>query len=76
MKAQKIEPPANTVAIVVDVPHNKGAIRIYNSTENDAYIGTVGTEDAGFMVIIPWEGSWWFRVLGKLRVGFIAVQNS
>ncbi|KAK4065950.1 hypothetical protein Purlil1_13989 [Purpureocillium lilacinum] len=51
-KAQKIEPPANTVGIVVDVPHNKGAIRIYNSTENDAHIGTVGTEDAGFMVIM------------------------
>lgn len=51
-RSRRIEPPINTVAIVVDVPHNKGAVQIYNGALGDTHVKTVGTEDAGFMVIV------------------------
>ncbi|KAK3938102.1 hypothetical protein QBC46DRAFT_169887 [Diplogelasinospora grovesii] len=71
-KATKIVPPRGTVAIVVDVPENKGAIRVFEDA-SDQYLGGVGTEHAGFMVIVPWDENWWFRVSGSLRIGYIAV---
>lgn len=65
-------PPAGTVAIVVDVPKDTGAIRIHEG-ESRLYVGGVGTENAGFMVIVTWDTSWWFRVAGSLCVGYITV---
>jgi len=69
-KGTKIEPPAQTDAIVVDLVDSQGAIRIYEKA-NDEYVDGAGTEEAGNFVIIPWESKWWFRVSGSLRVGYI-----
>ncbi|KAH6869235.1 hypothetical protein B0T10DRAFT_297393 [Thelonectria olida] len=71
-KGTRIQPPANTVVVVVDVPENKGAIRVFK-TGTDKHLGTVGTEDAGYMVVVPWDNSWWFRVSGSLTVGYIVL---
>jgi hypothetical protein len=69
-KGIRIEPPTNTVAVVVDVPKDKGAIRVFKSGI-DKHLGTVGTEDAGHIVVVTWDTSWWYRVSGSLRVGYI-----
>ncbi|KAG8419136.1 hypothetical protein J3459_011485 [Metarhizium acridum] len=73
-KGTRIQPPANTFLIVIDVPENKGAIRVFDSTA-DKHLGTVGTEDAGYMVGVPWDINWWFRVSGSLNVGYIMHQE-
>ncbi|OJD26013.1 hypothetical protein ACJ73_02612 [Blastomyces percursus] len=73
-KATRIDPPENTIAIVVDIVRSQGAIRIFEN-EGDLYVDGVGTEDAGYMVIIPWNTSWWFRVSGALQVGYAAGKN-
>ncbi|KAI2376528.1 hypothetical protein LOY89_002677 [Ophidiomyces ophidiicola] len=70
MKQPK-SPPKNTITIIVDIVHSQGAIRIFENGD-DLYVDGVGTEDAGYMVIIPWNTSWWFRVSGSLRVGYAA----
>lgn len=66
-------PPIGTVAIVVDVPKDTGAIRIHEEGSGK-YVGGVGTENAGYMVIVTWDTCWWFRVAGSICVGYIAVE--
>ncbi|EJT68892.1 hypothetical protein GGTG_13556 [Gaeumannomyces tritici R3-111a-1] len=63
-------PPQATIALVVDVPENKGAIKVYER-KNDEYVGMVGSAYANSMVIIEWNEGWWFRVVGSIRVGYI-----
>jgi hypothetical protein len=58
------------VAVVVDVTNNKGAIRIFEKG-GDNRVGAVTMEEAGNMVIVPWDSNWWFRASGALRVGYI-----
>lgn len=71
-KGTRIVPPDNTRFIVVDMPENKGAIRIFDK-KDDNYVGAVATEDAGYMIVVPWSSSWWFRASGSLTVGYIRV---
>ncbi|KAH6645646.1 hypothetical protein BKA67DRAFT_120990 [Truncatella angustata] len=76
-KGEENRPPVNAIAVVVDVPDNKGAIRVYKkaSDTESKHIGTVGTEYAGHMVIIPWaEHTWWFRLSGSLMVGYVVAE--
>lgn len=69
-KGTRIDPPATTLAIVVDVVHSQGAIRIFEKSD-DEYVDGVGTEEAGNRVIVPWKSNWWFRASGSLQVGYI-----
>ncbi|KFX97011.1 hypothetical protein V490_02996 [Pseudogymnoascus sp. VKM F-3557] len=69
LKGTRIDPPANTFAVVVDV-HNRGAMRIFEGNGN-SYIDGVTVEEAGNLVIVPWDSGWWFRASGSLRVGYI-----
>lgn len=73
-KGTRIDPPAKTVAIVVNVIDNLGAIRIFEQ-EGDEYVNGVGTEEVGNLMIVPWDSKWWFRVSGFLRIGYIIVKN-
>lgn len=73
-KGTQMEPTVKTLFVVVDVPKDKGAIRVFEKG-TDKHIGTVGTENAGHMVIIPWDDNWWFRVSGSLSVGYIEQQG-
>ncbi|OJD26560.1 hypothetical protein ACJ73_02050 [Blastomyces percursus] len=73
-KATRIDPPENSVAVVVDVVNSQGAIRIYEK-EGDSYVDGVGTEAAGHMVIVPWDSGWWLRVSGSLQVGYAIAKN-
>ncbi|KAK7967615.1 uncharacterized protein PG986_001892 [Apiospora aurea] len=70
-KGEEIVPPQDTVAVVVNVSQDKGAVRIFEKSGSDKRIAAVGTEDAGYTVIIPWDGKWWFRVSGSPGVGYI-----
>jgi len=69
-KGTRIDPPTNTLAVVVDVVNNRGAIRIFER-KGDKYVDGVTMDDRGNMVIIPWDSNWWFRASGALRVGYI-----
>ncbi|EER43769.1 predicted protein [Histoplasma capsulatum H143] len=73
-KATRIDPPQNSVAVVVDVVESQGAIRIFER-KDDSYVNGVGTEEAGHMVIVPWNSGWWFRVSGSIRVGYAVANN-
>jgi len=63
------------VAVVVDLVYNQGAIRVFEKA-GDTYVNIVGTEEAGNLVIVPWESTWWFRVSGSLRVGYIKAKGA
>ena len=56
LKATRIDPSPNTMAIIVNLVDGQGAIRIYEK-ENDTYINIVGIEEAGNIVIIPWQST-------------------
>ena len=43
--------------------------------ESDTYVDMIGTEEAGNMVILPWQSTWWFRVSGSLRVGHVKLKD-
>jgi hypothetical protein len=58
------------VAVVVDLIHSRGAIRIYEN--QGGYVNGVGTEETGNQVIIPWDETWWFYVAGTLKVGIVS----
>ncbi|KAI0836072.1 hypothetical protein F5Y06DRAFT_298795 [Hypoxylon sp. FL0890] len=75
-KGNVIIPPNETQAIVVIIEENRGAVRIYPTPKSTNRIGDVGTEDAGYKVIIPWQNQWWFRVLGNPTVGYIRKKES
>jgi hypothetical protein len=68
-RGNRIEPPSNTVAVIVDLISARGAIRIFD--QQDTYVDGVGTADAGNLVIVPWDIDWWFYVSGYLTVGFV-----
>lgn len=67
---QIVQPTEGTVAIVVDVRKNKAAIRIIE-TETEEYIDGVGTEEAGKLVVIPWQSNWSYFCTGSPRVAYI-----
>ncbi|KAH6719536.1 hypothetical protein BKA61DRAFT_278006 [Leptodontidium sp. MPI-SDFR-AT-0119] len=69
-KRTEITAPEETVAVVVDVVNYQGAIRIYQKGSNKS-VDAVGMEEAGKLVIVPWDSDWWFRASGSLRVGYI-----
>jgi hypothetical protein len=70
LKGESTTPPTGTVAIVIDVRGNKGAIRIYE-VSGRSFRGSVGLEEAGKMVIIPWDSGWYYSAAGSLPVGHI-----
>jgi len=69
-KRTRIYPPEGTVAIVVDVRNNRGAINIHQTQSND-WVDQVGTEETGKLVIVPWTSSWYYYSVGALVVGYI-----
>jgi len=59
------------VAILIDVRgDNKGAIRMFESSTK-RFVDAVGTEDAGKIVMIPWNSAWYYSAAGSLPVGHI-----
>ena len=74
-KGTRIDAPSNAVAVVIDVVESRGAIRIFEK-ESDEYVDGVGTEEAGNLVIVPWDNHWRFRVSGSLRVGYAVPKNT
>ena len=50
----RTSPPAETVALVVNVGDNVGAISIFE-TSSKKYVDGVGTEEAGKLIMIPWN---------------------
>jgi hypothetical protein len=70
----KTTPPAKTVAVIVDISSNGGAMKIGKKSDNDlgvAAVGKVGTEDAADLVIMPWSDGWWFYSIGSIRIRYI-----
>jgi len=66
----RIHPPSNTVAVVVKISVEGGRIKIFEVPSNK-YVGGVGKEDAGHIVIVPWRSSWWYYCIGALEVRYL-----
>jgi len=62
--------PTNTVAIIVDVRQQVGAFRIY-AIGTGKFLTGVGTEEAGKMVMIPWDNGWNYDTIGSFRLGYM-----
>ena len=75
LKAKWIEFSLKTVAVVVNFVNDWGAICMYEK-EGDKYVNIVETEEAGNMVIISWENTWWYRVSGSLWVEYIITKDA
>jgi hypothetical protein len=58
----------------VDVSSTGGAIKI-GSTSDSAlgvdWVGMVGTEHAGDLVIVPWDIEWWYYSIGSIGIQYI-----
>jgi hypothetical protein len=63
-----------TVAIVVDVRDNRGAINIHEKESNE-FIDGVGIEEAGNLVIVTWDSNWYYWAVGTLRVAYIKLKS-
>jgi hypothetical protein len=63
-KGVRTSPPADTVALAVNV----GAIRIFE-TSSKKYVDGVGTEEAGKLIMIPWNNAWYYSAAGSLPLG-------
>jgi len=74
-RGQSITPPTGTIAIVVDVRENKGVIRVYEASSR-THCGNVGLEEAGNLVIIPWNSGWYYSTAGSLPVGHIVAAST
>lgn len=49
-------------------------MRIFEKKGGD-YVSGVGLEDAGNLVIIPWNSGWWLRPSGSLRIGYVTANS-
>lgn len=58
------------MAVVVDVVDKRGAVRVFEK-DSDKRVVAVGTQDAGNMVIVPWDSKWWLRASGSVVVGYV-----
>ena len=63
-------PPEGTVAIVVDVGTRRGAIYVHE-TGSDEYVVGVGIEEAGNVVMVPWDSSWFYYSIGSTRLAYM-----
>jgi len=71
---KRIYPPVGTVAIVVDVRTNRGAINIHEKESNE-FIDGVGIEEAGKLVIVPWDSTSYYYAVGTVRVAYIKLKS-
>ncbi|KAL4759748.1 uncharacterized protein BDW70DRAFT_139442 [Aspergillus foveolatus] len=74
-KGVQLCPPPHTLAIVVDVISNQGAIRIFTK-ESGEYIDGVGTEEKGYRIIVPWHDDWRIRVSGNIDIGYLRLKDA
>ena len=52
LKRIEINPPTNTIAVVIDVVNKQGVIQIFE-VGSDKRVSAVRIELAGYMVIVP-----------------------
>jgi len=62
--------PENTVAVVVDVRQEVGALRIFENATGK-YLDGIGIEEKGNMVMVTWETGWNYDTVGIVRLGYI-----
>ena len=66
-----MDPPKNTVAVVVDVRSGQGAIHIIR-TQDNKHVDKVGPVKEGEnLVMVPWENTWWYYAIGSVYVAHI-----
>lgn len=58
------------MAVIVDVVNNRSAVRVFEK-DSDKRVVAVGIQDAGNMVIVPWDTEWWLRASGSVDVGYV-----
>jgi hypothetical protein len=55
---------------VVDVRKKQGAIFVHE-LENGEYVGGVGVDEQGNLIMIPWNHEWYYYTIGSLRIEYI-----
>jgi hypothetical protein len=50
--------------------NNVGAVLIHERRDGK-YKGGVGTEDQGYMVMVPWSNDWYYYSIGSTRLAYI-----
>ncbi|OJD20520.1 hypothetical protein ACJ73_08144 [Blastomyces percursus] len=71
-------PPANTLAVVVDISNTGGALKVHQKSDNswgNIFIGMVGSgdddENIRNLVIVPWDAGWHYRTIGNIKIKYI-----
>lgn len=75
----KTNTPSSTIAIVIDISATGGAVNIGKDAQTKLgvkYMGRVGLEDAGNLVIVAWEPEWWYYTVGRVGIRYIIKQDS
>lgn len=70
----KTLPPPNTIAVLVNISSDGGAIKIGENSDNDLgvdAVGMVGTNDADGLIIVPWDVRWWFYSIGSIEIKYV-----
>lgn len=70
----RTSPSPGTLAVVVDIGSNAGAVRIHE-IDGGKFVDGVGTEESGKVVLVPWDGDWYYYTIGKIRLGYIRRSN-
>lgn len=68
-------PPDRTVAIVVDMRSLRGAVLVHQR-KDDAYVGGVGTEETGHIVVVPWNQDWDYYTIGTTSIAYVKRRSS
>jgi hypothetical protein len=63
-------PPENATAIVVDCRDHTGTIFIREQAGGKD-VASIGTEEDGHLVIVPWKHGWFYFSIGWIRLAYI-----
>lgn len=70
-----ITPADRTVALVIDLRTNKGAIFIHQQSDGK-YVAGVGIEESGNIVIVPWNQDWYYFSIGTVRLAYAITRDA
>eukprot|EP01099_Mayorella_cantabrigiensis_P007089 TRINITY_DN6132_c0_g1_i1.p1 TRINITY_DN6132_c0_g1~~TRINITY_DN6132_c0_g1_i1.p1 ORF type:complete len:203 (+),score=6.51 TRINITY_DN6132_c0_g1_i1:62-670(+) len=62
--------PSKTIAVVVDISKDGGRIKFYEKSSHK-FVGDVSAEDFKDLVLVPWDGGWYYYSIGSLQVRYV-----
>ncbi|KAE9574169.1 hypothetical protein CGMCC3_g9849 [Colletotrichum fructicola] len=74
LRDAKSEPDQSTVALIVDM-RQADRCAVYIHDTKDEFIGMVGMDQKGFVLVIPWQAGQTYWCSGQCRVAEIKAIN-